>query len=247
MTTYNYKEGKKRIKEILNNKLEVKENGKIPKGEAFTFDNAHYGWVSAIFVDIRESSKIFSKEDKVEVSKMIRSFTSEVIEILRGDDNEREIGIRGDCVYAIYTTPLEEDIYELAEKTFYINTYMDMLNKLLKEKKYSQIKVGIGMASSQEIVIKAGRKDVGINSTVWIGEAVTKASNLSGLGNKNEIEPILYSELSYINFIERLVKKNGEKARSWFEKRTDLKYGTYYSANLINKFFSDWIKQGMQE
>ena len=49
---------------------------------------------------------------------MIKSFTSETIEILRNNDNLREIGIRGDCVYAIYTSPMKRDEYELAEKTF---------------------------------------------------------------------------------------------------------------------------------
>lgn len=247
MSDYNYKEGKKRIKDILNNKLDVVKRNEIPKGEAFTFENAYYGWVSAIFVDIRESSKIFSKEDKVEVSKMIRSFTSEIIEILRGDDNEREIGIRGDCVYAIYTTPSQSAIYELANKTWYINTYMEMLNKLLKEKRYSEIQVGIGMATSEELVIKAGRKNVGINSAVWIGEAVTKASNLSGLGNKNGLESIVYSENSYNNFIDELIKAHGENAKIWFKKNSTSEYGIYYSANIVKTEFRNWINQGMPE
>ena len=112
MADYDYIAGKKRIKEILNNKLEVIENDKIPNNENFTFSNAHYGWVTAIFVDIRNSTNLFSKDDKEVVSKMIRAFTSEIIEILRNDDNLREIGIRGDCVYGIYTTPKRVDIYD---------------------------------------------------------------------------------------------------------------------------------------
>lgn len=79
---YDYKDGKKRIQEILNNKLDI-EKGYIPKEEAFTYENAYFGWVTALFVDIRDSSKLFSNEDKVQMSKIIRSFTSEVIEILR--------------------------------------------------------------------------------------------------------------------------------------------------------------------
>ena len=185
MTEYDYKSGKKRIKEILNNKLQVIENNKIPSNESFTFSNAYYGWVTAIFVDIRNSTDLFSKDDKEIVSKMIRSFTSEVIEILRKDDILREIGIRGDCVYAIYTTPTKEDILEIMDKSFYINTFMKMLNKLLDEKGFSTISVGIGVSTAQELVVKAGRKDVGINNSVWIGDAVTKASKLSSLGNKN--------------------------------------------------------------
>ncbi len=77
-----------------------------------------------------------------------------------------------------------------------------MLNKLLENKGYTEISVGIGVSSSQELVVKAGRKGVGINNMVWIGNAVTKASNLSSLGNKNGLRSIVFSELSYVNFIE---------------------------------------------
>ena len=38
---------------------------------------------------------------------------------MRGDNNLREIGIRGDCVYAIYTTPQESDIFEVVDKQIY--------------------------------------------------------------------------------------------------------------------------------
>lgn len=246
MASYNYKNGKSRIEEILNNKIEIVEKEKVPKDENFTFDNGYYSWVSAIFVDIRESSKLFTDKDKEKVAKIIRSFTSEIIEILREDDNLREIGIRGDCVYAIYTTPNQSDTYEIAEKTFFINTFMEMLNILLEEKSYPTIKVGIGMSTAQELVVKAGRKNVSINSKVWIGDAVTKASNLSSLGNKDGVLPIVFSELSYINFIEKLVENTlNDDPKSWFKKYSTNEYGIYYSANIIKTNFYNWIKNGM--
>ena len=246
MASYDYKNGKSRIEEILNNKIEIVEKEKVPKDENFTFDNGYYSWVSAIFVDIRESSKLFTDEDKEKVAKIIRSFTSEIIEILREDDNLREIGIRGDCVYAIYTTPNQSDTYEIAEKTFFINTFMKMLNRLLKEKDYPTIKVGIGMSTAQELVVKAGRKNVSINSKVWIGDAVTKASNLSSLGNKDGVSTIVFSELSYINFIEKLVENTpNDNPKSWFEKYNTNEYGIYYSADIIKTDFNNWIENGM--
>lgn len=247
MASYDYKLGKKRIKGILNNKLEVKKQNELPKDDEFTFDNGYYSWVTGIFADIRNSTALFSEEDKEKVSKIVRSFTSEVIEILRNDDNLREIGIRGDCVYAIYTTPQKYDEYEIADKAFYINTYMTMLNKLLENKGYPEISVGIGVATSQELVVKAGRKGVGINNMVWIGNAVTKASNLSSLGNKNGLSSIVFSELSYDNFIEKLVKNNGEKAKGWFTKHSSVEHGTYYDANIINIDFNNWIEDGMKD
>jgi len=245
MANYDYVEGKNRIEDILDNVLEVKEQNKIPKDDNFTFSNAYYGWVTGIFIDIRDSTTLFSKDDKEEVSKIIRSFTSEVIEILRGDDNLREIGIRGDCVFAIYTTPIQDDISEITNKAFYINTFMKMLNKLLSNKYFSNIDVGIGIATSKELVVKAGRKNIGINNSVWIGDAVTKASNLSSLGNKDLISSICISSITYDNIIDKLVSNN-TIAKSWFTKHYDNKLGTYYDCNIIKSEFDKWISDGMQ-
>lgn len=246
MASYDYIAGKKRVKNILDNKLEVIETDKVPVDDKFTFDNGYYCWVSAIFVDIRESTSLFSDKDREKISKIIRSFTSEIIEILRNDENWREIGIRGDCVYAVYTTPQKDDVYEVADKTFYINTYIKMLNKLLVDKKYSAIRVGIGMSTAQELVVKAGRKDVGINSKVWIGEAVTKASNLSALGNKEGHCALVFSDTSYCNFIDKLVERNAN-AKTWFSEHKWTEYGTYYDANIIKIDFDKWIDDGMKE
>ena len=247
MAEYDYKAGKKRVQGILNNKLEVVEQGRLPSDENLTFDNGYYSWVSAIFVDMRNSSTLFADGNKQKVSKIIRCFTSELIEILRHGDDLREIGIRGDCVYAIYTTPKPADEYELADKTFYINTYMNMLNTQLKNKNYPTIEVGIGMATAQELVVKAGRKGVDINNKVWIGEAVTTAANLSSLGNRNGVNSLVYSKSSYTNFIDTLVENNGTKANGWFKAVVSQKYGTYYHANITKTTFNNWINTGMND
>ena len=247
MASYNYKSGKKRIVEILNNKLEVFEKDKLPKENDFTFDNAYESWITSIFVDIRQSSELFSNEDKEEMSKIIRSFTSEVIEILRLEDNLREIGIRGDCVYAIYTTQYQFDIYTILDLSFQVNTFMIMLNNLLSEKGFQKIYVGIGLSTAKELVVKAGRKGTGINNMVWIGEAVTKASNLSSLGNKNGYRSIVLSSLTYSNSIDILVKRSGEKAKKWFTEHYDYTYKTHYDANIIKTDFNEWIEGGMKD
>lgn len=246
---YDYKKGKERVDEILDNLIEIQDSNKVPKDDSFTFDNGYYAWVTAIFVDIRDSSKLFSKkglDDKKKTAKLIRAFTSEIIEILREDDNLREIGIRGDCVYAIYTTPYKSDIYDCADKAVYVNTYLNMLNKLLEKKGEEPFKAGIGMASAQELVIKAGRKRTGINSKVWIGEAVTRASNLSSLGQNVSSHRLFFSTLSYDNFIEDMKKNNSEKdVESWFTKYTDNDNNSSYHAGIVKSGFSEWIDSGM--
>lgn len=251
MATYDYRSGKKRIESILYDDVDVVEQKKLPKESEFTFDNAYESWVTGIFVDIRESTKLFSNEDKNEVSRLIRAFTSEIIEILRlddqgePDDNLREIGIRGDCVYAVYTSPKEKDEYEIAHKAFYINTFVKMLNALLDEALYPNIEVGIGVSTAQDLVVKAGRENVGINNLVWIGSAVTKASKFSGLGNKDGRMPLVFSEDSYRFFIDKL-KRVSPGAESWFKRGVDTDLGIYYTADIIIKDFNNWIDAGMK-
>ncbi len=152
MAEYDYKAGKQRLEEILDNDMEVIEQDKLPKDDEFTFTNGYYSWVSALFVDMRDSSILCADEDKEKVSKIFRSFTSEIIEILRDDDNIREIGIRGDCVYAVYTSPQKADELNIATRAFYINTFMKMLNKLLKDRGLPEIKVGVGQSTAKELV-----------------------------------------------------------------------------------------------
>ena len=247
MGTYDYKKGKQRIESILDDNLTVVEQNELPSDESFTFSNGYYSWITGVFVDIRDSSKMFAEENKENVSKVIRGFTSEVIEILRNDDKLREIGIRGDCVYAIYTTPSKPDIYDIADKTFYVNTYIELLNQLLSERSLPQIQIGVGMSSAQELVVKAGRKDVGINSKVWIGEAVAAASNLSSLGNKNGRGALVFSVCSYNNFIELLKENNKDKdPEKWFTYHNDNE-GKYYTANIVKAAFDKWISEGMKD
>ncbi|MFB0919704.1 MAG: adenylate/guanylate cyclase domain-containing protein [Oscillospiraceae bacterium] len=248
MAIYDYKAGKKRVESILVNELKVIEQNKVPSDDVFTFNNGYYSWVTSIFVDIRDSTTLFANNDKENTSKIIKSFTSEVIEILRDDDNLREIGIRGDCVYAVYTSPNAADVFELANKAFYINTYMKMLNKLLLNYSLHAISVGIGMSTAQELVVKAGRKDVGINSKVWIGDAVTKASKLSSLGNKDGIQPLVFSGFSYFFIIDMLAAEQvGKDPKSWFTQHYDNNFGLYYDSNIIFIEFDKWVSEGMQD
>lgn len=241
--SYDYKAGKERIEAILNNKMEIIDKDKLPKGEEFTFDNGYKSWITSIFVDIRDSSTLFQEEDSEKVAKIIRSFTSEIIEIFREEDDLlREIGIRGDCVYAIYTTPQNPDIDEIFDKACMVNTYIKMLNKLLTNKGYNKIKIGIGVATDEEVVIKAGRKASGINAKVWIGKAVTEAANLSGVANKGTNKKgIAVSSNTYFNLNEENKKYCTESTYSRNESSI-----TYYQADVVFSNFDKWINDGMK-
>lgn len=247
MTIYDYKAGKQRIETILENNMKVIEQNKLPGDDELTFTNGYHCWVSAIFVDMRDSTELCAFENKEKLAKIFRSFSSEVIEILRNDDNLREIVIRGDCVYAIYTTPYQYNVYEIADKCFYINTFMKMFNKLLTKYSLPQIKVGIGMSTDKELVVKAGRFGVGINSKIWIGKAVSRACHYADYGNKNGNPPIVMGKCSYDSMIDQLEEYNKVRnPKSWFTYHKDQGEGDYYTADVINIDFDNWIYNGMK-
>lgn len=246
---YDYKNRKVKVEEILDNTDNVNVVKKLPRDEDFTYTNGYKAWAGAIFVDLRESTKLFTEKTDVDIAKVIRGFTSEIIEILRkdADDTElKEIGIRGDCVYAIYSTPKVSYIYDIAKRSFYINTYMKMLNKLLSNRGLPNIKAGIGLATKETLVVKAGRKSSGINNFVWIGECVAKAAKLADLGNKNGISPIVMSSVFHHNYISTAKEKNSVSP-SWWSKVDSQDYGTYYHGNVIITDFDQWITDGMQD
>ena len=245
MPEYNYRKGKDRVEKIINSELSIVEQDSLPTDDEITFSKGYRCCVSSIFVDIRNSSILFhDKENEENTSKIIKCFSSEIISILKDAKNLREIGIRGDCVYAIYTTPDDDDVYELAHKTFSINTFISMLNELLKSAQLQTIEAGIGMSTAEELVISACYNYHG-NSKVWIGDAVSRASNLSSLGSKNGNPRIVFSEESYKKIIKKLITTNKDKKpANWFtyNEDADKAIGVYYTTSIVKKQFDKWIK-----
>lgn len=246
---YDYRSRKSKVEEILDNTDEVQEVKKFPRDADFTYTNGYKAFAGAIFVDLRDSTTLFSEKTDVDIAKVIRGFTSEIIEILKkdADDTElKEIGIRGDCVYAIYSTPYKTDIADIATRAAYINTYMKMLNKLLQNRGLPTIKAGIGLAANEVLAVKAGRKSSGINNLVWIGETVAKASNLADLGNKNSTSAIVMSSLFYSNYIE-IEKSNNPESEKWWTEVYSIDHGIYYHGDIIIIGFDNWINDGMPD
>lgn len=241
MTHYDYQNGFQRINNILNQNMDEEERKRIPSESQMTYSNGYTMWISSIFVDIRDSTKLFANKDRDMVTKIIKSFVSEVIVILQSDDAD-EIGIRGDCVYGIYSTPKIGNIYEVFNKAIYINTLMKLLNKQYIKKGYPSIKIGIGLSASEDLVVKAGRKGSGVNDRVWIGRAVSEASNLSGFGNKNGHSPILMSQLFYQNMMEYA---NNPCKKEWFHQIT-VDGKTVFQCNIIDTPFNNWIDNNVR-
>lgn len=242
---YDYKEGKKRIEEILNNSAEIQKK-EIPKDDSnFTYDNGIRSWIGSVFVDIVGSKKLIENEKDIIVAKILRSFTAEIITIMNSSPNARQIGVRGDCVYGVFSTPYQRDTMELLNIASYINCLIQMLNKLLNKKGYPNIKVGIGIGIGEDLIIKAGKKGTGINDRIWIGKAVIDACVLADKAGRNGNGTIGITKTVYDNFIEELLKES-PNAKSWFESRYDYDINnTVYYSNVFITEFVNWINENL--
>ncbi len=248
MATYDYSAGKSRVLEILENANETAEVSKIPGRDAFSFDNGYYGWITAIFIDIADSTKLVTgKESKQTVTaKILRAFASELIEILKRDGNLRDIGIRGDCVYAIYSCSKKDEDYEILDKAIYANTFLNMLNALLGKKGMPLIDAGIGLATSKGLVVKAGREMSGINDLVWLGPAVSFASHLGSLAGREGRPPIAMSPSFFYGVQEHAKEHYSDNwDDSWYKKWSDEAVGDYFCGDVIKTAFQEWINDGM--
>lgn len=108
---YDYVASAKRIDDILNQpSRQFEEADSLPDRDRLTFTNSFYGWCSAIFVDIRDSSGLTAKHNRPTLAKIYRVFISEMVAVLNGADQVREVNIVGDCVWAVYNTTKKTDI-----------------------------------------------------------------------------------------------------------------------------------------
>ena len=243
---YDYKKSKEAVEEILKSPTKIVEKDNIPPSDSeFTYENGIKAWVGALFIDIVDSSKLFQSPDE-DTARIIRSFCSEIISILKDDSKYREIGIRGDCVYCIYSVSRQTDLVDIFQHAYRINSFMGMLNRLLKKNKYSTIRAGIGLGCSQDLIIKAGQNGSGINDKIWIGKAVVDAAHLADIANRSGISPIAMSPLFYENVIEHLCEKN-EKYKSWISAHASGYYGStdYYHCNIIETSFDEWVEKNV--
>ena len=108
--------------------------------------------------------------------------------------------------------------------------------------------VGIDMSTAKELIIKVGRKNVGINNKVWIRKTVTQVSNYSSLGNQKGISALVYSSYSYDNFIDKLEERNLNKdVKRWFTYHSNKDDRTHNTARIIKAVFDDWISNGIKD
>ena len=212
-----FEEIKSDIIDIINSKTKIVDKDRLPdlEDDTFTYGNGVRTWVGSIFVDIRNSSEMFKEENSEKLARVMRAFSSGIIKILKTNSNYRQIGIRGDCVYGIFTIPNQDATYKMFDLAIQINTFLKLYNKVLMENSFEPLVAGIGVGMGKDLVIKAGLKQTGINDMIWIGDAVVDASNLCGKAKSISSSPILLSSTVHKNIIDKWNQKNSD-SKKWF-------------------------------
>lgn len=232
---YDVDDSAARIDEILTTSdASFEEVKSIPSRDRLTFDNGFYVWCSALFIDIRESSKLPTKYQRPSLARIYRSYISEMVAVMSNNPNCSEVTIAGDAVWGVFDTPYQADIDSVFSTAAQLASQTRILNCRYKKKKnYDAIITGIGIDYGRALMLKAGYKGSSINEVVWMGEVVNKASNLCGFGNKSwSDKQLMVSDLFYDNLNEdnkKLLERNHTRG--------------CYHGNVINMQMEAWWKE----
>lgn len=231
-STYDHDKSIERITEVLDaSDNSFEEKNSIPSRDSLTYKNGYYVNCSALFVDIRDSKSLNEKHTRPVLAKIYKAYISELIAVLRDHDEVHEISIEGDSVWGVFNTPYKPDIDRLFSVAAKVSSLIDTLNIKLKKKKYSELKVGIGISYGSALLIKSGYKGSDINEVVWLGKLVGEAAKLCSFGNKEYYDKeLMVSEVFYDN----LSKDNQSLL-------TRNNYRNCYHGNIHNIPMNNWV------
>lgn len=235
---YDYEKSIERIDDILNKQdSSFEELKSFPSTDKLTFKNGFYVYATALFVDIRDSSNLIKDHKRPTLAKIYRSFISEVIAILNGNENCKFINVDGDCVSGVYETPQKVDIDSVFKDAYTISSMIDILNCKLKKKSIVEIEIGIGIDYGRLLLIKAGFSGSGLNEVTWMGDVLNCASKLCNKANKDTFYEIIASYTIFNN-----LKEENQKLLKYIGYDDNLSI-SYYGGNVIRTDMNDWYKE----
>ena len=237
-TTYTYKveDSASRMDDILDaSDNDYEDNGSsIPSREKLTYNNGYYVNVTAVFIDIVNSSKLTDGHKRPTLAKMYRAFLSECVAIMNSWKMCKEININGDCVWGVFETPLKSDIDNIISVAAQLNSMINILNYKLKKKQYDIINVGIGIDYGRALMVKAGYSGSGINEIVWMGDVVNTACHLANKAGRIFRKTIIVTENIYCN----LNDANKDLLSSYIDGQV-----VRYEGDIVRTDMEDWYKE----
>lgn len=189
--------------------LEKDVSDVLPLTDDLTDSNKiYYGKVSMLFVDMRESTKLPEKFNKIQLVKLYRSYIRSVVQAIRYSGGVVR-DFMGDGVLAVFTDNEDGSSEDKAVRAArYITTVIDkLLNPVLEQEIKHRISCGIGVHTGEISISKVGMRgkeqcndeenEFGI---AWIGNSTNLACKFSGAVNCGTIfiSASTYSALSDI-------------------------------------------------
>lgn len=211
------------------------EVSELPDRDRPTYSNGFYAMCSAVFIDIRDSSKLPQKYKRPALAKLYRAFISEAVAILNSHEKEREINIVGDCVWAVFNTPYKADIGRVFDKIVQLRSMVKVLDYKLKKPGYDDgISVGIGASYGRALMIKAGYNGSGLSDVVYMGDVVNHAAKLAAKGGTSGS----YSKPIYLGnlFAENLLEDDAKFVEKDYANDC-------YTADAVNTLMNDWYQE----
>ena len=231
---YILEESDERIREILKTSdNEYEELDEIPSRDRLTYNNGFYVYCTALFVDVRNSSTLPDRYRRPTLARIYRSYISEVVALLNGNQDCREINIHGDSVWGIFNTRYKSDIDDVFSTAAKISSIIDLINCRLQKSGIEPITVGIGLDYGRALMIKAGYKGSGINDVIWMGDVVNHAAKLCGYGNKTSDD----YEFMVSSAFQQNLNDDNKKLLTYNHNR-----GCYHG-NVINTYINNWIEE----
>lgn len=232
-SSYDYTKSIERIDEILTSSdASYEKHGGIPARDKLTFLNGYYVTVTVLFVDLRASKQLSETHTRPVLAKIYRSYISEVIAVIKGNEKISEVYIEGDGVWAVFNTTTNNHVNDVFNTAAQIASLIDILNIKLSKRGYSTLTVGIGIDDGESLYIKTGYKGSGINEVVWIGKVVGKTAELCKFGNRGLFDGELmvsdrvFSMLSDHN--KSLLTRNASRS--------------CYHGTVVNVMMNNWVQ-----
>lgn len=233
--SYDVEKSAARIDEILDASNDGFSDTKtVPSRSKLTYTNGYYVDITALFIDIVDSSDMTDEHKRPTLAKMYRSFLSECVAVMSDNDRCREISINGDCVWGVFETPYKSNIDSVFGTAAKLNSLIMILNYKLKKKGYSEISVGIGIDDGRALMVKAGYSGSGINDVIWMGDVVNSACHICNKAGRNGFQTLLVSKFIYDNL--------NEHNQGLLSAVNDF-FTTYYQGNVINIEMNNWYEE----
>lgn len=208
------------------------EINSIPARNSLTYFNGFYVKCSAVTVEFRglEETDLYVN---TMLSKLYRTYVSEVTAIMNGNLKCAEINLLVNSVSGFFDTPLAEDIDEVFSTGGKISSIVDIMNYKFKKLWAGEVTIGIGIAYGKALLIRTGYRGSNLGGVIWTGDVVKEASRLASWGNREpEDMETMVSEIVYCNLNE------ANQQLLVLNPRRDC-----YHGDVVNSFMNNWYKQ----